>query len=180
MVDVKILVLLLHEDDPSKNTALKMIRSGLATPVNKYNIRGHPVVLNPYSQEYFGPWLREQVSKHGILVLDASWRKLNPVKFKFIRGIHVKLPPLLPGNPVNYGKPCMLSSIEAVAAALYITGFHDIYEKLIGLFKWMSTFNDLNINLLQSYFNVRDINELLDTIIDYWGTINPCYITNST
>ncbi|MEM0224989.1 MAG: DUF367 family protein [Desulfurococcaceae archaeon] len=172
---VKVYVLLYREDDPSKNTALKMIRAGLAVSINKRSFKGNPLVLNPYSQEILGQWFKEHVEKHGVLVVDASWRKLDRYKFRSIKGIHVKLPPLLPGNPVNYGKPCILSSIEAVAAALYITGFHDEYRKLLGLYKWMSTFHSLNIELLESYSSAKNSEELTNIITTYWGTLNPCY-----
>lgn len=170
----KILVVYYREDDPRKNTSMKMIRYGLAEKISPRNIRGKPLVLNPYSHEYLGPWHRHYLELYGVIIVDASWKKLGFIKFKNIRGYHVKLPPLLPGNPVNYGKPCILSSIEAIASTLYITGYKDLYRKLLGLYKWMNTFHTLNIELLEAYHKTRNTRELLNTIKEYWGETPPC------
>jgi len=168
-----ILVVCYGEDDPGKNTSLKMIRKGFAQRTSPALIWGKPVVLNPYSAEYLGPWHREYAEKHGLVVVDASWKKLTPSYFNHVRGIHLKLPPLLAGNPVNYGKPCILSSIEAVAAAAYIMGFRELYYKLLGLYKWMNTFHTLNANLLEDYSKALNPEELAKVIEEYWG-IPPC------
>ncbi|OYT41103.1 MAG: hypothetical protein B6U89_00280 [Desulfurococcales archaeon ex4484_58] len=170
---VKIMVIYFREDDPKKNTSLKMIRYGIAYRIHPRKIRGYPVVLNPYAINYLGRWCREYIEKYGLVVLDASWKKLSPTRFKGIRGKHYKLPPLLPGNPVNYGKPCILSSIEAVAASLYITGFKNIYNKLIKLYKWMNTFHKLNQEILEEYSKAEKQEELEKTIKKYWEN-PPC------
>jgi len=68
----------------------------------------------------------------------------------------------------------MLSSIEAVAATAYITGFTDTYKKLLGLYKWMETFNDLNSELLESYAKAWSMEELINTVREYWGDTSPC------
>ena len=173
---VKIYAMLFHEDDPIKNTTLKMIRAGLAVRATRYILKFPLLILNPYSSEYIGPWHRDIVEKYGLLVVDASWRRLNPSKFKGLRGVHVKLPPLIPGNPINYGKTCILSSIEAVAAALFILGFKSEYEKLLELYKWMRTFNDLNRELLESYSKTRSPSELVEVVKAFWEVENPCYM----
>ena len=54
-------------------------------------------------------------------------------------------------NPVNYGKACILSTVEAVAATLYITRFKDEARNLMDGFKWGHTFLELNHELLESY-----------------------------
>lgn len=171
---IKIYTIIYYEDDPVKNTALKMVKAGIAKLVDHRSLKPGLIVLNPFSREYLGPWHRDLIGEKGVLVLDASWRILEPEKFKKIRGLHLKLPPLLPGNPVNYGKPCILSSIEAVAATAYITGFAETYEKLLGLFKWMETFHSLNAELLDSYSKTSSISELAETIREYWGENPPC------
>jgi pre-rRNA-processing protein TSR3 len=168
--------MLFYEDDPVKNTALKMIRAGIAMRVSRRALKHSLLILNPYSLEYLGPWHRDIVEKYGLLVVDASWHKLSPSKFRSLKGTHVKLPPLIPGNPINYGKTCILSSIEAVAAALFILGFKSEYEKLLGLYKWMKTFNDLNKELLEAYSKTRSQSELVEIIKTFWKIENPCYI----
>ena len=172
---VKIYAILLREDDPLKNTAIKMIRAGLVEETRKRLLKSKILVLNPYSKDYLGPWYRDIAVNYGILVVDASWHRLTPLVFRDLKGIHVKLPPLLPGNPINYGKPCILSSIEAVAASLHILGFTSEYWAFLGLYKWMKTFHELNKELLKAYSSVNSLSELLQVIREYWGTDDPCY-----
>ncbi len=168
------MVVYMAEDDPRKNTSLKMIRYGLAIRVHLRRVRGTPLVLDPFSTEYLGPWNRGVIEKHGLLVYDCSWKKLAQHGRIRVKGLHRKLPPLLPGNPVNYAKPCMLSSIEAVAATLYITGYQDLYQKLLGLYKWMNTFHTLNKELLEEYSRAKDPMELHEIITEFWGGRPPC------
>ncbi|MEM4879474.1 MAG: DUF367 family protein [Desulfurococcaceae archaeon] len=170
---INIMVIPFWEDDPLKNTALKMVRKNLARIIKPREIRGKPIILNPFSTSYLGPWDRVYVENSGIIVVDASWRKLSSHKFTNIRGVHVKIPPLLPANPINYGKPCILSSIEAVAASLYITGFREEYEKVIKLYKWLTVFHELNNELLREYSTVKSYEDLLNIINEYWE-IDPC------
>ena len=170
----RILVIYYREDDPRKNTSVKMVTHGVGRVVRPRDIHGKPVVLDPFSQEYLGRWHRVLVERYGVVVVDASWKKLTPLRFKGIRGKHLKLPPLLPGNPVNYGKPCILSSIEAVAATLYITGYTVLYNKLIEMYKWMNTFHELNKQVLEEYAEADTPGKLAKTIAEYWGEQPPC------
>jgi Uncharacterized conserved protein len=61
---------------------------------------------------------------------------------------------LIATNPVNYGKACILSTVEAVAATLYITRFKDEARELMDGFKWGHTFLELNHELLEAYSEV--------------------------
>ncbi|MEM1661553.1 MAG: DUF367 family protein [Desulfurococcaceae archaeon] len=170
MIKPKIMVIYYREDDPCKNTSLKMVRKGYAKLVNHRSIYGKPIVLNPFSNQTLGSWFAENIDKYGVVVVDASWKRIEPKYFERIRGIHLKLPPLIAGNPINYGKPCKLSSIEAVAATLYITGFIETYESLLKLYKWMETFHNLNQELLEKYRRASTNTELEDAIREKWGT----------
>jgi len=170
----KIYVVYYREDDPGKNTSLKMVRQWRALLIKPSMVRHGMVVLNPYSQKIIGPWVRDQVYRYGLVVVDASWRKLSVWRFREIGGDHYKLPPLLPGNPVNYGKPCMLSSIEAVASTLYITGYMECYQELLQLYKWMNTFHTLNKELLEEYRRAIDTDTLRNTLKKLWGEKPPC------
>ena len=159
---VKIYVVYFREDDPRKNTSLKMVRAGLARLTRRFPKRA--IVLDPYARRFLGPWDRGYIEKYGVVVIDASWKKLSPDKLRKLYGIHRKLPLLIAGNPINYGKPWILSSIEAVTATLYITGFDEVVEKLKGLYKWMNTFILLNKELLDTYRSIENEEKLIETI----------------
>jgi len=66
-------------------------------------------------------------------------------------GLGRRLPTLLAANPTNYAKPHKLSSVEALAAALYIVGFKNEATKLLSLFKWGEAFASLNAEPLDAY-----------------------------
>ncbi len=61
------------------------------------------------------------------------------------------LPYLLAANPVNYGRPFVLSSAEALAAALLILGEGDHGRELLGKFSWGEQFLRLNHEPLEAY-----------------------------
>ncbi len=164
-VSPRIYVIYYRMDDPRKNTSVKMVKKGLARFTRRFPRKA--VVLDPFAREYLGPWDRVFIEKYGVVVVDTSWKRISSRQFTRLPGIHRRLPYLIAGNPVNYGKPYMLSSIEAVAAALYITGFMEAVEKLVGLYKWMKTFIQLNHEPLEDYCKARDKKEYIETIKTY-------------
>lgn len=144
-LSVRVLVVYVGGDDPSKNTALRLIHAGLARRVR----RPPPgsLVLDPLAPVPVSASDRGIVESRGIVVVDASWRRLRLPR----GGVRRRLPLLLAGNPVNYGRPFLLSSVEAVAAALLLTGFREKAEEVLSVFKWGRSFLEVNRWLLPRY-----------------------------
>mgnify|MGYP001051707435 CR=1 FL=1 len=71
-------------------------------------------------------------------------------------------PFFLPVNPINYGHLSILSSAEALAAALYIAGFKEQAERLLDVFKWGPNFFTLNKDALEDYSSAHDQKQILE------------------
>lgn len=133
-----------NECDPKKCTALKLYRNNLIKIIKK--IKGNlsnSVILNPIAKETISIKDRDLVKRYGLVVIDCSWKKLlklNRLEYSNTR----KLPPLIAANPVNYGKWEKLSSVEALAAALYITDFKKYGDLILSKFPWGIQFKELN------------------------------------
>jgi len=114
------------------------------------------IVLNPFSQIAFSPADRKRIEDFGLVGLDCSWEHAEKVLLKHVRGTSRCLPILIAGNPVNFGKPTKLTTVEALAAALYIAGFKEEALQLLSIFKWGHTFLELNKERLESYASAKD------------------------
>jgi len=120
----RILIYDYHQDDPIKCTSAKLQKFHLARQL--HSLRGIPrsaIVLNP----------SEDILQNNI------------------RGQGRRLPTLLAGNPTNYSIRGRLSTAEALAAALVITGFEKEAQRLLSVFTWGHTFLTLNKEPLEAY-----------------------------
>jgi pre-rRNA-processing protein TSR3 len=157
---MNILVIDYGQDDPDKCTAKKMIRMGLATEVSrKFHAASSLLVLNPFGEIVMSP---EDKNSKGILDIDCSWNFAREVFFKKLGGKHRRLPALLAGNPTNYSKMGMLSSVEAVAGSLYILGEKEDASRYLSLYKWGPTFLSLNADPLEEYSRAKTEDEVRD------------------
>ena len=154
---------MLKQDDPRKCSAAKLVKFGLANAFARTCTR--TVILNHVSKKT----LLESDKKlvRSITGIDCSWNFAIPTFQKPFTGISRKLPPLLAGNPINYAKLNKLTTVEALAAAVYILGEPELTHTLLKKFKWGDTFFALNKNLLQDYSKAQSESEILEICHEY-------------
>src|SRR3989475_8994304 len=129
--------------DPKKCTSRRLERLGLMTFVPRPSAlpRG-AVLLTPEAERALSPADGVRAERRGLAIVDVSWKrgKFPPVPQATARA----LPYLLAANPVNYGKPFVLSSVEALAAALVIFGRAEEARTILAKFTWGGQFLALN------------------------------------
>src|SRR3972149_8521999 len=126
-----------NQCDPKRCTGLKLKRHGFARVVT--SIRFLPkraIVLNPFGEIAFSPADRQRIQNFGLVALDCSWEHAQKVMSTHVKGTSRCLPVLIAGNPVNFGKPTKLSTLEALVAALFIAGFREQASELLAMYKW--------------------------------------------
>ena len=148
----KLMVYEFRQDDPKKCTSARLRKFRLVRSLPSLKrIPPSAVVLNPTSSRTLSPEDRELVQRDGLVALDCSWNMSEDIFDRNIPGINRRLPILLAGNPTNYGIAGRLSTAEALAAALILTGFQQPASAILSLFKWGETFLSLNQGPLESY-----------------------------
>ncbi|MGA2664436.1 MAG: DUF367 family protein [Nitrososphaerales archaeon] len=163
---MNVLIIDYAQDDPVKCTARKMVRMGLATEVSrKFHAASSMLVLNPFGEIVLSP---EDRDSKGILDIDCSWNLAREVFFKKLGGKHRRLPALLAGNPTNYSRLGVLTSLEAVAASLYIVGEREEAKRFLSIYKWGPTFLTLNAEPLEEYSRAGSEDEVRDLETEFF------------
>ncbi|KAH6803860.1 RNase L inhibitor protein-like protein [Perilla frutescens var. frutescens] len=156
--------------DSKKCTGRKLARFGLlkeilaAEPFYTNNLQELRVgggfggiCLSPTGTQCVSQEDLELIKRRGLAVVDCSWARLDDVPFTKLRCAAPRLLPwLVAANPVNYGRPCQLSCVEALAAALIICGEEETGNLLLGKFKWGHAFLSLNRELLKAYSECKN------------------------
>jgi pre-rRNA-processing protein TSR3 len=144
--------------DPRKCTVKKLEKAGFLKIFTKINqIPRNTLILDPTAEQALSPADRFVKS---LTVLDCSWVVLDTGAISSWR-IRRALPFLVAANPVNFGKPCTLSSVEAVAAALYIMGEKERAAELLGKVSWGIRFLEVNKEPLELYAEAKDSTEVV-------------------
>ncbi|GAA0138591.1 hypothetical protein Leryth_002942 [Lithospermum erythrorhizon] len=126
------------------------------------------IALSPVGQQCVSREDQALISKKGLAVVDCSWARLTDVPFAKLRCPAPRLLPwLVAANPVNYGRPCELSCVEALAAALIICGEEETAHLLLGKFKWGHAFLSLNRELLKAYSECKNSVEIISVQNDW-------------
>jgi pre-rRNA-processing protein TSR3 len=154
------------QDDPTKCTARKMIHMDLAKAVSrKFHASDKVIVLNPWAHRVLSP---PDSGMKSILAIDCSWNQAQEVFFRRIGGKHRRLPTLLAANPTNYSRAGVLSSVEAVAATIYILGEVEEAARYLNIYKWGPNFLTLNAEPLEAYRRSRTEGRVLKAEREYF------------
>jgi pre-rRNA-processing protein TSR3 len=144
--------------DPRKCTVKKLERAGFLKIFQKLSqIPRNTLLLDPTAEQALSPADRFVKS---LTVLDCSWVVLDTGAISSWR-IRRALPFLMAANPVNFGKPCKLSSIEAIAAALYIMGEQERAKEVLSKVNWGIRFLEVNREPLELYASAKDSTEVI-------------------
>ena len=165
---MRINILMFNQDDPKKCTAAKLVRLKLAKKISATSSK--TIILHPFSSNTL--LNKEKSFVHSITGIDCSWNKAKEMFEDRFIGIPRKLPPLLAGNPVNYSKLNKLTTVEALASAVFILGYEELCSNLLLKFNWGHTFLELNENLLKDYQNAKSEDEILSIINEYGYNYN--------
>jgi pre-rRNA-processing protein TSR3 len=176
---MKPLIYMLHQDDPFKCTAAKLVRFRLASPV-KF-ISRTTIVLNPFSE---APILKyDQTVADSVCAIDCSWERADEVlKHQRLaaQGIARRLPAMLAANPTNYAKLGKLSSVEALAGALYVLNEKELAAKMMDKFKWGHTFLELNADLLDDYADAETEEQVAELEKEYFPQLGNFFKKKTT
>lgn len=154
--------------DPKKCTGIRLEKFGRVESF--YRRRELPqgsIFLDPLAPKALSPADGNVARRWGILAVDCSWKDVEIVE-RFRDGREPRsLPYLVAANPVHYGHPTVLSTVEALSAALWILGKKDRAKGLLDGFKWGHAFIELNEEPLEAYSKAKNSQEVVKVQEDF-------------
>tara|TARA_B100000767_G_C19615825_1_gene471883 strand:+ start:328 stop:873 length:546 start_codon:yes stop_codon:yes gene_type:complete len=177
--EVPVHAIWLAQDDPKKNTAVRLSRRGDLKLHEKFNqLPRRGIILEPLCGKVLGPEDHALlVNEGGALVgLDCSWAHIEESVSEVMRKTKLQgrmLPLLLAANPVNWGKPGKMTTAEALAASLYLVGKEEQARKLLSAFRWGEQFFILNKEPLDAYREAKTSSELVDLQFEFFDIERP-------
>ena len=154
---MQLLIYHANQCDPKKCSGRKLARFDLVRLTRHISQLRPFLVLSPFSEKALSPQDR---GAKGLAALDCSWAHAEEVFSRF-KLMERALPFLVAANPVNYGKPFKLSTVEALAAGLIILGERAQAERILSKFNWGYVFLELNRQPLQEYAAAQDSAEVV-------------------
>jgi len=152
--------------DPRKCTVKRMEKWGQVKVVDTLaRIPRSSLILDPTAEQALSPADR---SVSSITALDCSWEVLDSVTVRRWPTRRA-LPYLVAANPVNFGRPLRLTSVEAFAAALYSLGEGEQAKEILSKFNWGLHFRELNADPLAEYAAAKDSTEVVAIQALYMG-----------
>jgi len=172
--DIPVHAIWLAQDDPKKNTAVRLSRRGELKLHEKFNhLPRRGIILEPLCGKVLGPEDHSLLLEEGgsLVGLDCSWAQIESSVDQVMKRTKLKgrmLPLLLAANPVNWGKPSKMTTAEALAASLYLIGREAHARQLLSAFRWGEQFFILNKEPLDAYREAKSSSELVDLQFEFF------------
>jgi pre-rRNA-processing protein TSR3 len=166
---IKLCIYHTNEDDPKKCSAKKLNKFGFARLEKNYRkIPKHMILLNPFAEKSISREDLPDAQNTGLLAIDCSWKNVETV-FQKIGKNHIPraLPFVVAVNPVNYGKPFKLTTLEAFTTALYILGEVEHAQEILEIYKWAPHFLEFNKQPLEDYRKSATSEEIIQKMQQY-------------
>ncbi|MDH7517109.1 MAG: DUF367 family protein [Candidatus Thermoplasmatota archaeon] len=166
---IRLYIYHMNEDDQKKCSAKKLHRFGFAKlEKNLKKIPKHAILLSPFAEKSLSREDLPAAKKVGILAVDCSWENAES-RFQELGKSYIPraLPFVLAVNPVNYGKPFKLTTLEAFAASLYILGQVDHASEILKIYSWGPNFLELNKQPLEEYRKAKNSGEVIEIMKHY-------------
>jgi pre-rRNA-processing protein TSR3 len=168
---VRVFVFNAEHCNPKRCSARRLDKFGMIESVDRLGrLPKKAILLDPFAKKALSPEDTEQATNRGICILDCSWEHAEGTfkKAKQIARLTPRsLPYLLAANPINYGKPWRLCSLEAAAAALAILGDTEHAKRVAAVTNWGTTFMQLNAEPLEEYAGAETSAEVVCIQKDY-------------